>query len=180
MCTVEPIKKKSDIKKIEKLLLKTNYRDFVLFKLGINCGLRISDILNLNIEHVKNKNIIEIYEQKTGKFKKIPLNKELQKIINKFVQNKFLNEPLFKTKYDNRLDRITAYRIINRAARTVGINNKIGTHTLRKTFGYHFYKKYKDIVLLQKVFNHSTPNVTLRYIGYEDEYVCKKIMQFML
>ena len=73
MCTVEPIKKKSDLKKIETFLKSKNVRDWVLFELGINCGLRISDILNLDVKDVKNKDYIELFEKKTGKYKMFPL-----------------------------------------------------------------------------------------------------------
>lgn len=62
-----------------------------------------------------------------------------------------------------------AYKILNKAARAVGITRRIGTHTLRKTFGYHCYQKYDDVVLLQKIFNHSSPQITLRYIGIKQE-----------
>ena len=78
------------------------------------------------------------------------------------------------------MERTQSYRIIRDACREVGIDYKIGTHTLRKTFGYHFYKKFDDIVLLQKIFNHSTPNTTLRYIGLEQEEIDEKYLQFIL
>ena len=55
--------------------------------------------------------------------------------------------------------------IINGVAKAVGIKENIGTHTLRKTFGYHAYNNGYDITLIQKLFNHSSPAVTLRYIG---------------
>ncbi|MBR2526172.1 hypothetical protein IKE67_06860 [bacterium] len=67
MTFVEPIRKKSDLRKIEDYLKLKNKRDYIMFKLGINCGLRISDILKLNVENVKNKNYIQLFEQKTGK-----------------------------------------------------------------------------------------------------------------
>ena len=63
------------------------------------------------------------------------------------------------------LQRDQAYKIINNAAREIGITEKIGTHTLRKTFGYHAYKSGVSIEVIQKLFNHSTPSITLRYIG---------------
>ena len=58
-----------------------------------------------------------------------------------------------------------AYKILNSVAKDVGIKEKIGTHTLRKTFGYHAYKNGYDITIVQKILNHSSPSVTLRYIG---------------
>ena len=63
------------------------------------------------------------------------------------------------------IQRDQAYKIINAAAREIGIKETIGTHTLRKTFGYHAYKSGIAIEVLQKLFDHSTPGITLRYIG---------------
>jgi len=67
------------------------------------------------------------------------------------------------------ITRQQAYRILNEAARAVGITDQIGTHTLRKTFGYHAYKQGADITRLQYLLNHSAPSVTLRYIGITQE-----------
>ena len=57
---------------------------------------------------------------------------------------------------------------------------KVGTHTMRKTFGYHHYKKFKDIAILQKIFNHSSPQVTLRYIGIEQDQIDESYTNFIL
>ncbi|MDT8861481.1 tyrosine-type recombinase/integrase [Alkalihalobacillus sp. MEB130] len=67
------------------------------------------------------------------------------------------------------ITRQQAYRIVNQAALEAGINEKVGTHTLRKTFGYHAYKQGIAVSLLQKRFNHETRSATLRYIGINDE-----------
>ena len=55
-----------------------------------------------------------------------------------------------------------------------------GTHSLRKTFGYHLYKQTKDIALLQKVLNHSSQDVTLRYIGVTQEIIDNNLKLFAL
>ena len=171
MSTVEPIKSKHELNEIRKFLNQQCFRNLLLFEIGINCGLRISDILNLDIKSVKNKDVVSIYEIKTRKYKRFPLNKKLQRLISKYTKNKNDNEPLFKTQQNKRMDRFTAYRILNNACKKLNLNINIGTHSLRKTFGYHFYKKYKDIILLQKILNHSSPNVTLCYIGLEQEQI---------
>lgn len=180
MGTVEPIREVKDIRKIEKYLAKQSERNFLLFILGINCGLRISDILSLNVEDVKNKNFIQVTEKKTGKFKKFPINAKLKPILANFTQGKHFGEPLFKSQRGNRLERTAAYRIINDACKSIGMESLIGTHTLRKTFGYHHYQKFKDIVILQKIFNHSTPEVTLRYIGIEQDEIFESYVNFIL
>ena len=178
MNVVQPIKKIEDIQKIKKYLAKKP-RDALLFSFGINTGLRISDILSLDVGYVKGRDYIEIREKKTNKYKKFPLNRFLKEEIDLFVEGLPSEQPLFYTQ-KCRLDRAQAYRILNKAAQAVGVKERIGTHTLRKTFGYHHYKKYNDIVLLQKIFNHSSPSVTLRYIGIEQEDIDKVYRNFYL
>ena len=179
MNVVQPIKKIEDIRKIKKYLAKKP-RDALLFSFGINTGLRISDILSLDVGDVKGRDYIEIREKKTNKYKKFPLNRFLKEEINLFVEGLPSEQPLFYTQKHCRLDRSQAYRILNKAAQAVGVKERIGTHTLRKTFGYHHYKKYNDIVLLQKIFNHSSPSVTLRYIGIEQDTIDESYMNFYL
>lgn len=179
MNVVQPIKKLEDIQKIKKYLAKKS-RDALLFSFGINTGLRISDILSLDVGDVKGRGYIEIREKKTNKYKKFPLNRFLKAEIEEFVKDKPLEQPLFYTQKHCRLDRAQAYRILNKAAQAVGVKERIGTHTLRKTFGHHHYKKYNDIVLLQKIFNHSSPSVTLRYIGIEQDTIDESYMNFYL
>ncbi|PFH99668.1 site-specific integrase, partial [Bacillus thuringiensis] len=77
------------------------------------------------------------------------------------------------------ITRIQAYRIMNAAAEKVGLD-EIGTHTLRKTFGYHYYQKTKDVVMLQTIFNHSAPSITLRYIGIQQDEIDKSLEDFSL
>lgn len=180
MTCVEPIRKISQIRKIEKLLNLQSKRNLILFTIGINCGLRISDILSLNVGDVKNKNFIEIKEKKTGKFKKFPINSKLKPMLDDFVKNRKNNEPLFLSIFNNRLERVGAYYIITDVCKKAGLEEKIGTHTMRKTFGYHHYKKFKDIAMLQKIFNHSTPQITLRYIGIEQEEIYQSYTNFIL
>lgn len=180
MGIVEPLRKLSDIRKVEKILAKQSYRNLLMFTIGTNCGLRISDILALNVKDVKNKQYIQITEKKTGKFKKFPINAKLKPMLDEFTQNKHSEEPLFQSVWGHRMNRTTAYYIIHDACKKVGIEGDIGTHTLRKTFGYHHYKKFKDVVMLQKIFNHSSPSITLRYIGIEQDKIDESYNNFIL
>lgn len=180
MNIVEPIRNKNDIKRVEKILMKKSQRDFLMFVMGTNSGLRISDILALNVSDVKNKTHICIIEKKTSKHKRFPINSKLKLIINSYIKNRNEEEPLFITRFEGRLDRIQAYRIINSACDQAGVRYKVGTHTLRKTFGYHHYQQFKDVVILQKIFNHSSPSTTLRYIGIEQDQIDESYNNFIL
>ena len=180
MTTVEPIRKKSDIRKVEKILAKQSKRNLLLFTVGTNCGLRISDILALNVGDVRGKSYIQIVEKKTGKFKRFPINSKLMPMFEDFTKDKKSDEPLFMSVYGLRLERTMAYLIINRACKEAGIEARIGTHTMRKTFGYHHYQKFKDVVMLQRIFNHSSPQITLRYIGIEQDKIDESYANFIL
>lgn len=72
-----------------------------------------------------------------------------------------------------------AYNILNEAAKKCGLQSQ-GTHSLRKTFGFHYYKKYKDIAMLQEIFNHSSPSICLRYNGINQEEIDKSLDNFCL
>lgn len=171
MNTVEPIRDKNLIRKIEGILAEQGTRNLLLFTLGTNSGLRISDILKLTVADVKDKSHIEIREQKTGKLKKFPINSKLRNILDSYIVDKADTDYLFRSKKQGRLCREQAYRIINQACRKAGIKDAIGSHTLRKTFGYWAYQQFKDVVMLQKIFNHSSPSTTLIYIGISQDNI---------
>ncbi|BFH18169.1 putative integrase/recombinase YoeC [Paenibacillus dendritiformis] len=136
---VQPIRDIKQIEMMKSFLLNRSIRDWFLFVMGINVGLRISDLLPLQVKHVKNKTHIVIRERKTGKSKRFPINAELRSLINEYIEGKTNDDFLFPSrKTKKNIDRIQAYRILNAAAAEVGLC-EIGTHTLRKTFGYHFY-----------------------------------------
>lgn len=173
---VQPIRDKKKIDTMKKVLLSNNIRDYCMFTLGINSGLRISDLLHLNISDVIDENgkirdRITLREKKTNKAKNFPVSDVARKAITEYLKTRTaeLDEPFFLSKKKNNgkapLQRDQAYKIINNAARAIGIKEKIGTHTLRKTFGYHAYKSGVPVEVIQKLFNHSTPSITLRYIG---------------
>ena len=180
MTTVEPIRNLEHLRKLEDYLAKTSKRDLLLFTIGTNCGLRISDIVALNVGDVRNKSHIRIVEKKTGKYKSFPINSKLKPMFEEYTKGKRSDEALFKTRFQNRMDRFTAYRIIRKSCKLAGLPEKVGTHTMRKTFGYHHYQKFKDVAILQKIFNHSTPQVTLRYIGIEQDQIDDSYNNFIL
>jgi len=180
MATVEPIRNKSDILKLEKVLAEQSMRNLLLFTIGTNCGLRISDILGLKVGDVRDRTHIQIIEKKTGKSKKIPINGKLKPMIDDFIKGRRSDEPLFLSHWKRPLERVASYYIIRNACKKAGIQERVGTHTMRKTFGYHHYQQFKDVVMLQKIFNHSNPQTTLRYIGIEQDQIENSYMDLIL
>jgi len=179
MKRVQPIREKSKIEDIKKILKGQNDRNFIMFCMGIYTGLRISDILQLKVGDLKNKEYIRIFEQKTGKENGILINPSLKRELKKFIEFRNDDEYLIKSREGKNkpLKRDMAYKILSAAAKEIGLE-EIGTHTLRKTFGYHFYLKTKDIGLLMDMFNHSAPNITLRYIGINQDKRDKALRAF--
>ena len=180
---VEPIRDIELLEKVKKILANNGTRDLLLFCLGINSGLRISDILKLKVKDVKNKEYAEIIEQKTGKRKSFSLH-SVKNLLNDFIQSKSDDDYLFMSRQSNGktpvITRQQAYNIINKACRKAGIIERIGTHTLRKTFGYHHYKKNKDVAILQEIFNHSAPSITRKYIGINQDVIFESLRDFSL
>ncbi|KPV45499.1 site-specific integrase [Alicyclobacillus ferrooxydans] len=170
---VEPIRDRKQLEAMKKYLRGTSLRDHALFVLGINSGLRVSDLLNLTVGDVTDsrgriRERMVVTEQKTGKRKSFAVGVSVTKAIAEFLATRpdaTDDEPLFASRKGGALKRARAWEILNGAARAVGIKDKIGTHTMRKTFGYHAYRDGKDLALIMQLLNHSSPSHTLRYIG---------------
>ena len=181
MNTVSPIRSPQTIQLMKTLLKDQSYRNYFLFVAGINIGIRICDLLKLRVKDVRNQSHLIIREQKTNKEKRFLINGNLQKEIALFIEGKSDNEFIFLSRegQGKALTRVSAWRILKSAAEEAGVTN-VGTHTLRKTFGYHFYKLTKDIAMLQKIFNHTSPWVTLKYIGITQDEMDESVEKFSL
>ena len=178
---VDPIRSKEDLKRICQFFDERGWHKYtVIFQLGINSGLRISDILSLKIKDVRNQDKITIREIKTGKTKIFPIKEEIKLLLNEWVGDLPADNWLFEGRKGRYLDRSQVYRRLNEAVLALGIKANVGTHTLRKTFGYHHYKQFKDIAILQTIFNHTSPDVTLRYIGINQEGIDESYQAFNL
>ena len=190
MKTVEPIRDNKTIKNMRAVLKSQSTRNELLFILGINVGLRISDILKLKVRDLTKSNTkapkdyVIITEIKTRKTKKFYIGDIVKKVIENYMKEN--NNPGFDTYIflsrkgiNMPITRQQAYRIINNAAESLGIverndqgnliHGEIGTHTLRKTFGYHSFQNGTSLELLMDLFNHSSKTQTLRYIGITED-----------
>ncbi len=175
--TVEPIRSLEDIKAIKKLLASSP-RDYLLFTMGVNNGLRIGDLLQLkvkDIQKVKPGDTVRVKEQKTGKHNILVINKATHKALQAYLsQAKPDPEDYLFPSQKGRSPLTVSYvnRLIKSWCRQINLRGNYGTHTLRKTFGYIQRVKYGvGFELLCKRFNHSSPAVTMRYLGIEDKEV---------
>jgi integrase len=166
--TVEPIRNKKDIDKIKNAL---NGRDRLMFVMGVSLGLRISDLLALKIGDLRNKTHVTVKESKTKKNRPITLSKTVMAEVAKLTGSD--DEYVFQSrKGDNKpISRVQAYRILNDAAERAGVNVTIGTHSLRKSFGWQLYKQGLDITRIMAILGHSTPEMSLKYIGITSEEI---------
>lgn len=176
---VNPITDKKKLQDMKEALMMSSYRDFVLFEIGINSGLRVSDLLSLKVKDVRGKLHLSITEGKTKKKKQFYIQ-HISDVIEKYTKHMEEDDWLFPSRKGNKaISRIQAYNILNKAADLIGLE-KIGTHTMRKTFGYWYYKQTKDVAYLMKIFNHSSQSVTLRYIGIEQEEIDNTLKGFRI
>lgn len=171
---VNPIRDTETIRAMKEELRKNSIRDLLLFVLGINTGISLVDLLSLTVEDVweggRPKQFLTIKDERTGEEQAHYLNGNIGEILKEYLSMMDWKpeDYLFKSKKDCRpITRQQAYRIINHSARVVGISEKIGTHTLRKTFGYHAYYRGVAISIIKSILRHHSTAETLKYLGID-------------
>ncbi|MFR2010443.1 MAG: tyrosine-type recombinase/integrase [Christensenellales bacterium] len=188
MKITQPIRDIAELKKIKRYYreVKPNKRNSLLVVCGLNTALRISDILKLRWKDVYNENLlsfkshIDVKEQKTGKKTTVFINKNLKEAFASFLKDiiakkgklcEVMEQFIFlgQKSTDKPISRIQAFRIISEAAKKCLLSHKVSCHSLRKTFGYHAWKKGVSPALLTSIYNHSSYKITTRYLGIEQD-----------
>ncbi len=175
---VDPIRDIKDIDNIKKIL-SNNTRDLLLFTIGINNGGRCGDLLKLkagDVRYLKQNETLKIKEQKTGKENILMINKTTYKILKEYLEEQNPNDDdyLFKSrKGGNKPLTVSSTNLMIKSwCRSINLKGNYGTHSLRKTFGFIQRTKFGvSWEILCKRFNHSSPSVTMRYLGIEDKEV---------
>ena len=186
---VIPFKNKKDIEKVKQFLMgKQDKRDFALFVVGINIGLRTQDLVSLRVSDVSSSRtsihrMVQVIEQKTGKLRTFELNDVAVAALKLYLNSLSEYDPngwLFPSRKANvkegHLTVDAVRRIINDFWKELYIVGNYGAHSLRKTFGYWVYisgvqKNPLILVTLQRIFNHSSQTTTMRYIGIESSEI---------
>ncbi|API93482.1 MULTISPECIES: site-specific integrase [unclassified Virgibacillus] len=189
---VQPLRTAEEIEEFREALkiagkgvgqMNQSARNLLLFTIGINTGLRIGDIVRLKIADVKGRTNFTIREGKTQKKRTVHLNAimaDIAEYITEYLPDKPDDYWLFPSRKGNgHITTTQAYRILNKAADLIG-RNDIGTHTLRKTFGYHYYQRTKDVATLMEIFNHADQATTKRYIGIREQEIANSLRDFRL
>lgn len=187
---VEPIRTKEKLEEMKQVLRKKGEKYYILFLVGINTSLRVSDLRTLTVgrfihldDEEENPEFLKLREQKTKKKKIWYINPVIQKEVTEYAKKYGLTEAdyLCPSKKDKSspIGRVQFYRIIHEAGEEIGLDN-LGTHTCRKTFGYFHYQAYKDIAILQKLYNHSSPSITLEYLCINEDMIKESLKDFVL
>lgn len=181
MSKSQPIKNLERIEQLKQYYLsKGDIRDYTLITLGLNTGLRIGDLLKLKWKDVydfkKNrfKKHINLIEQKTQKQNFIALNKAAitcLKILKNSLENINSEHYIIKSSQNvnKPIDRTQAFRIIKQGAKSIGIEENISCHSMRKTFGYWAWKNGVPPVIIMNIFNHSSIEITKLYLSIDQD-----------
>ena len=173
---VEPIKELKDIGTIKKLLAD-NPRDFALFTIGINTNLRASDLLQIKagqVRSLKPNDSFEIKEKKTQKARRVTLNKAcIDAIRNLLASAPFKDSDyLFRSQRAEVLIVPSLVRMVKQWCKAINLKGNYGSHTLRKTWGFHQRVTFgTDIPTLMVCYNHSTQSQTLDYLCIQPEEI---------
>lgn len=155
-------------------------RNRSLFMLGVSVGGRISELLALKIEDVwQNGQPVSdlLFKKDVVKGKEtarmIPVNSDGRQAITELIQwhkeqfgNLSKRRPLFMSRQGGEaLSRSHAHRILERAFKKAGLNGKLATHSLRKTFAQRCFDACGDIYQVSELLGHKNVETTKRYIG---------------
>jgi len=183
---VEPIRSVKDIRSIKKFLAQTP-RDFALFVVGINTNLRASDILRLTIGHIRDLKLgdeIVLKEKKTGKERRITVNAEVLDAIKQLLDVRLArledfddDSPLFVGQR-GKMTVPTLSRMVSNWCSAVNLKGNYGSHSMRKTFGYHQRTRLNTSVAeLMVMFNHSNQRQTLDYLCIQPDEIREAYMK---
>lgn len=175
---VEPIRDLDAIREIKDELIEAGkWRDYCLFTLGINTAYRASDLLSLTIgqvEHLQPGDLLEIKERKTRKYRAATLNHAAWVALDDWLRvhpdRDNSAAPLFQSAQGHAaLTVSTVTRMVKRWCRTIGLHGHYGSHTMRKTWGYH-QRKDNDapLPLLMRAYGHATEAQTLNYLHIQE------------
>lgn len=177
---VDPIR---DVEAIRKIKGRLQDRDLLLFTLGINNGLRVSDLLRLKVSDVKGLGIggkVIIREKKTRKRNVLVINEEVFPILDRYLKSGVVVDEdfLFKSPgVDKAICVPYANNLVKKWCRDVGLVGNFGSHTLRKTFGFIQRTVFGvSWEMLSYRFGHSSPAITMRYLGISEDEVCSMLM----
>lgn len=185
MNDVEAIKSKDQIAAVTALLRKENNGDLYadIWKVGLNLSLRISDLLSIQFDHLDmEKRLYSLVEGKTGKKRDIRLNDTVLTVVQRrkklFPEDTYLFQVHSNRAKNAPISRISVSRKFKDVGDRLGLS--LNTHSMRKTRGWAMFEDGVPIERISKVLNHSSPAVTMRYIGITKQEILDSYDQYEL
>ena len=181
MCTTQPIKNPKELEALKNFYLtqQPNLRNYAMINTGLNTALRIGDLLSLKWKDVycfetgSYRTHLVIQEEKTGKENSIAINSSLRHgltIYRKSLTHVLPEQLIFPGRNpEEPLSRSQAFRIIKHACTELHLSERYSCHSLRKTFGYHAWSSGANPAVLTILYNHSSFQVTKRYLGIDQD-----------
>ncbi|MGJ8560133.1 MAG: tyrosine-type recombinase/integrase [Litorimonas sp.] len=172
---VEPIRHLEDIQAI-KALLSDNPRDLCMFTFGINTAYRAGEILSLKVGHVAHLNVgdrLDLKQSKSGRYRAITLNRTVVESMERWLAvhpHASPDSPLFRSQRSGSALTVSAanHKMKSWCA-DIGLKGNYGTHTMRKTWGYHQrVQNNRPVALLMAAFGHTSEKQTLEYLCIQD------------
>lgn len=187
--TTAPIK---DMKMVSKWLAIARKHDahmreggvswYLLVLLGFNTALRVGDLCKLRVKDVRGRERVRVVAEKTDKMSNMLLQDAAQAAIDRALGNRDGDEYVFTSRQRSRKDgrrkpisRQRCYAIVKEIAKEAGYEERVGCHTMRKTFAWQFYQTSGDLAELQKALNHSSQEATIRYLGLDQDRIDETI-----
>lgn len=176
MTKIKSVEAVKEIKKVsyigDKLEMEYGKQLSDVWNLGLQLALRITDLLSIKFTDIKQGKLY-ITEGKTGKLAEIQLNPKAQSIVDGIRVKCPDNMYIFESTHQRNKGKPITREYVARAFKTVGemdsINVHLGTHSMRKTRGYHLYKQTNNVAKVMYMLRHSSEAVTLKYIGITQE-----------
>lgn len=180
MSTMEPIRDMETVEDISLTLSRLDTfrgrRMYLMWRVGIMMGLRVSDMIDLRVGALRGQKDYRYLPKKQAHKKRaheitVPIDPKLRRIIDARTQGMPDDAWLFPSSVTTgggnprHITRQQAYDDMQEIGRLCHLRQRIGCHTMRKTFGYHYYQRTHDIGNLQTWFYHESPATTLIYCG---------------
>lgn len=188
---VEPVKDVKGIKRIKKLL-EEKPRDSCLFTLGINTAYRANELLSITVgqvDYLRPGDILKLKQAKTKKSRDTTLNNAAVAVIDEWLKhhpNPNGDAPLFPSQKGGVLTVPTVNNMVKEWCANAGLRGNYGSHTLRKTWGFHQLRQNTEInpqmvlPILMDAYGHSSQRQTLEYLCIQSDEVANLFMQVEL
>jgi integrase/recombinase XerC len=148
-------------------------RDLSILELLYSSGLRVSELVNLNIEHLDRKARLVRVSGKGGKERVVPVGRKAIAAVSEYLEQTAQQRkrpgygtdqgPLFLNNRSGRLSSRSVHRLVKRYSRECGITTEISPHSIRHTFATHLLDGGADLRSIQEMLGHASLSTTQKY-----------------